>query len=322
MRGITRFIFCWISMICLIGCTPPKADPPSQKEAAKPPNTIKILGQSGATTGIDPKQTPWQLVVKMYVLPRDRDLTAAAAGLDDAEIGHAKKLMWAYNGFRLGQVPVDGLGLFEPLLGRTIETTEFTLRNATSYQYVSLTTRGAIVDLATTDSIAAEAMENHRFAHGRFRMLLRVDPPKDVVDLDKPTYTILPQYHRIRLSPVIRTSQQKMLDGTLFEDLKLTLPIQPGHAMVIHAKLPLLPEKVEPKPPTETAPKQNPELPGLTVTPAKPAKTVRTMRLAEAMLSGNYKKTKRLVQVVLIVRAEPAPTPKVAPQPTTRGDDR
>jgi hypothetical protein len=324
MNPTLRWIACTMLVIGLIGCAPTPIQPPKDggKVDART-RSIQSLGRPPRASGSDLAQTPWQLVVKMYVLPRDRNLTPAAAGLDDAEIGHAKQLMWAYNGFRLGSVPTDGLGLFEPLLGRALETNTFTLRNATSYQYIPLTTRGATVDLATSDSIAQQAMEHRRFTHGRFRLLLRVDSPKDVGDLEEPTFTILPQYHRAKLSAVVRSPIEKMLDGTLFNDLGLTFPIQPDRAIVLYAKLPPLPKRVESKPKTPAA-QGDPELPGVPVAPSRPTKTARTIRLAEAMLSGNYKKTKRLVQVVLIIQAVRTPTakPKPAPDAPKRGNDR
>ena len=299
----------------LAGCAAPRqADKPPAKADGSQGNPMKLLQHQRPRVGpADHQTSPWRLHVEVLLLPRDKDLSAAAAGLDEPDIDHAKRLLWSYNGFAIGQVATDALGLFRPLLGRAVDRPQhFVLQDATSFQPIPLNRRDVRVNLATSRSLTEQTLETRLFSRGRFQMLLRIDPKRDIAELSKDTFTLVPQHHRPKPSALVRTPQQKLLDGTVFEDLKLTLPIRPGRSLILFAKLPPEPNRPSEKPKAEF--QDNPELPGLrTVAPAT-NRAPRPVSLAEAMLSGRLKKTNQAVQAVLILRTEPKPR-TLGPEP-------
>ncbi|MDX1564582.1 MAG: hypothetical protein R3236_04200 [Phycisphaeraceae bacterium] len=311
LRGL---IACWVMsgglIGALIGCAAPgPADQTPPEADGSRGQPMKLLQQNQRHfPGPDDHQTsPWRLHVEVLLLPREKDLSAAAAGLDEPDIGHAKRLLWSYNGFAIGQVATDALGLFRPLLGRVVERPQhFILQDATTFQPIPLNRRDVRVNLATSRSLTEKTLETRFFSRGRFQLLLRIDPKRDITELAKDdTFTMVPQHHRPKLSALVRTPQQKLLDGTIFEDLKLTLPIRPGRSLVLFPRLPPAARPPQNKPKAEL--QDNPELPGLRTVAPTTGRVQRPVSLAEAMLSGRLKKTKQAVQAVLILRAEPKP---------------
>jgi hypothetical protein len=176
-----------------------------------------------------------RLAVQRVLFDRDDarvDLLLAA--LDPPAIGAEALAHWQANGFSLGAIERDRLPLFLANLPRPTGSTVLTLGPGPHYVPVTLVER-------VSDSHAVRVAEDRdkvhtrRFVGGQYRLLVKLTAGLE--DDDPLSVDLVPHHFGPRQSVIPRTPQEKMLDGTIFTDMRIDRPLDPDRVWVIWGQI-------------------------------------------------------------------------------------
>ncbi|MBI1367991.1 MAG: hypothetical protein GC162_04990 [Planctomycetes bacterium] len=225
---------------------------------------------------------PARLVVQMLVLPRNDPRTLIATRSLDAPAFDAELMQrWRDNGFGLGVMDRDRVGLFTANLPPRFSAPVFRMPPSGTYNPLTLVDRLAgIQQVAYVDQ--AGSPQVLKLIGGEQQLLVRLEAPLDKIGPLR--IDLLPHHYGPSPTLIPRNPQSKLLDGTSFDALRLYQPLDPNVIYALWANLP--PEE---KPDSDAASK-----------PEKP--DPQPQSLAQAMLSGTRRN--QPVQLVILFGLE------------------
>jgi len=243
-----------------------------------------------------PRWTPRQLFVQMLVFRRPAprlDVALRMAGA--APIDARTREIWHANGLRVGVLARDRLKLFMANAPRPLGRVS---RQVTSQAYEPFVLVDHVRGVHRVRVMhEAERPRIERLVGGRFQFLMKLGRPLERPDR-RLHLDLLPHHYGARPSLLPRLPQQKVMDGTTFDSLRLYEPLpDPEQVLVIWAQLPPLPGS----PGGAAAAGSG----GSATTPTSNVPSLDPRSLGEAMLSGRRQKTP--VQMVLLLAAGPQP---------------
>jgi hypothetical protein len=279
------------------------------------PRINSLAPRSGGPAATEPATMPAASMARVTRLDfaPDADMEAAWATTSRQGLAARQVAAWKRNGLRVGVLDAAQVKAFLAALPPSA--------GSQSRQIVSF---GEPVPLAYTAplsspwkiklSLGADLEQEESLAGGNLQFLCRFAPDGDGGHVD-----IVPQHHRIKISLVPRSDPEKILDGRLFEQLKLHAKLGPDQLLVIGVQS----EKLEPLPPmpvliplTQPAavpapPTPRPGAGNAATQPApgghsdevKPAFIIPQDRLGAGLLNGT--RFNRPVQMVLIISVAP-----------------
>lgn len=146
--------------------------------------------------------------------------------------------MWRANGFMLGEISHQNLPRWLARLPRPLSTSVLSILGKDRFTPVTLNenkSRSAPISVIGLDG------DEHaqRFRRGRYQVLLRLirESCGKGYELE-----VLPHHYEARQALLPRAEEEKVFDGTSFNDLRFKLPIPPDRVYVIWPSFALPPE--------------------------------------------------------------------------------
>lgn len=265
-----------------------------------------------------PADRPRRLITRKLVYDRrETRIDFVLSALKEPEqIPQTLRDLWRRNGLRIGQVPYDRLELLQANLPESRSAHNLTIVPSPYYGPIKLV--GRVDQQQLVRYIDEENRPSDRaFLGGQFRFLAKLVAP--LRPGDPPKLDLLPHHYGPRETIQIRPYEQRLLDGTTFDELRLYHTIPPDTAWIIWCDLPAPPtddtgEPVIPIKPIDTDlpldddPAPRPVAP---VSPTGAAEEVVPPTLGETMLTGRLRS--RPVRIVVFITAVSAPAAPAAP---------
>lgn len=173
-----------------------------------------------------------RIISQKLVYPREDGRVDVALSTLDAPEGLSKdvRAIWKANGLHIAELTRDDLKLFKTNLPRTISLETLELLPGAHYGPIDLISR--IPARQETRYVDRQGnAQVHRFLGGRYRFLAKMVGSIDgdaQLRLD-----LLPHHYGPRGSLLVRPIDQKVLDGTTFDELRLLHPMPTDRAWLI-----------------------------------------------------------------------------------------
>lgn len=200
------------------------APPPVDKVEIRPQAPTPTEDEAAILTNA-PKVT---CAIRLIAVPLDRPLDEAWSQVDETVLNELSRAVWNGNGLRLGVLNRANESDFADALGN------LTFQKDSMYVgYDQLT------DIRRSKPLRAEffvdltrppaPMHIEHFTGGELCLLTAMRP----AGIDAAYIELIPQHYKAKASLVPRTPMEKLLDGTIYRDLGVSLALAPSEALVI-----------------------------------------------------------------------------------------
>jgi hypothetical protein len=226
----------------LIGCGNSASSTPAELP------TLRELGPTPSPATLGPGQKPTEtpagpLIVQKQIHARhDGRVDLALQMLEPAAMPKALRERWKANGLHLGSIAREDLSLLMANLPAPLAVETITVLPGPHYAPITLVgklTEPQAVRVVGTDGEARV----ERFWHGEHRLMLKLAP--SMLTEEPARLDLLPHHYGPRATVVPRPPQQRMMDGTSFDALRVYEPVPEGRVWVIWSDVPPPPNEAK-----------------------------------------------------------------------------
>lgn len=243
-----------------------------------------------------PQPPVYRITAQTLIYPRNLpELKLATRMIQTAQINPRTLETWQANGFGVGRLPRTHLPMLVANMPRPMALEVTNIQS--EEKYVPLTLVDRIQGAQPIRITGADGEPTHlKFTSGKCNLLLRIVNPIDN-PFGQPRLDMIPQHYTPLPMVLPRQVDKKILDGTIFSDLRLEEAADPKTAWVVWLTVPPSPEEIAV---TQSAgkPTNRPPTPGTTDILQPVGKTELT--LAESMLTGRRGTTPIQMMVILV----------------------
>ncbi len=218
------------------GCAPNPPEPESPPLATF--DMIRSRLNEPVRTG--DRSPAFAAVLYRLDLPLTEPIDSAWSLVEDERLSPVLVNAWRVNGLRAGYLHQSKLDEFVGLLPRTVSQHRgvivasadlFALRTSPRLRYP------ARVDLA----VPPQAAQVVTVRGGECQLLSRVDQDAS----GRTVFELIPHHHVVRATVLPRTPQAKALEGRIFDELALRVPVEPDELLIIAMYRPAPPKPIE-----------------------------------------------------------------------------
>lgn len=237
-HGATAWLAIMATAAGLLLSSACQSDSSSRADSALPPRdpTLPKLSQMRSqVTPVQPPPAPPQaqrrratIRAKRLLVPLNAPTDTAWAMTDETVLSTLMRGLWHANGLRLGVIPASDVRAFMESLPPILDIENIQIISTDDPAPLLAAPplrRPVVVDL----TVPPRSVREERIEGGRVQMLVR-----SMRDRRGQLYIeLIPHHYKPEVSLLPRSPLEKMLDGRVFQELSVQLPVMPGQVIVL-----------------------------------------------------------------------------------------